>query len=267
MANTKCIFEKECPVRTVCFKYPEYLSNKRGQGCLFAHIIAVLKKWEEIEEKYTKVVNRAIKKLERNIPDDIVEKLIKIMLILHDYGKASKEYLTWRHFYHEILSASIIYKAINLEKNILSLVSAAVFLHHEHRIYYELKRTGYWEINQVVLREITKKHLPLTIQVDHTANESFIKLLHWAVGNSELISSQAFKEKYDKKEIEGALGEIVNQAKASGREGARKLLILGILNHILIITDIRAANMTREPSRNKLSMYFKLILYGGRLGC
>jgi len=264
MSKDHCIFTEKCPVKGICFKYPEYIYKGEGKGCLFAHIIAVLEKWNEIKGRYLNTVTRLFRKIVKDINADTTNQLVTAMLILHDYGKVAKEYSTTKGYYHEILSASVIRKIINFNMLLTSLISSAVFLHHEHRIYRDLRDSGYWRIRAPVVNRIIRRHVPQELNVDEYANDAFITFLRRNIENADFLDFEALYYKYRKDEIEKIISDVVNYVTAGGEIGARNLLILGMLNHILVITDIRAANMTREEARNVISTYFKLILYGGR---
>jgi len=264
MLEERCFFDERCPVKGVCFRYPEYIYEGVGKGCLFAHIIAVIEKWDGIKRKYLSAITRLFRKIVKGVTIDTVDRLVTVMLILHDYGKAAKEYLTTRHYYHEIPSASVIHEIINYDDIVASLISSAVFLHHEHRIYRELKCSGNWRIDNVVIRRIVRKHVPKTINVDEHANEAFKTLLKRSITDLGFIDFRALRNRYERDEIEKTISNIVSKVTAGLGIGARNLLMLGMLNHILVVTDIRAANVTRKETRNKLSTYFRLILHAGR---
>ena len=102
------------------------------------HIEGMLKCWEEIRRKYQKTLERILK-----LNAEKINFLIKAMIILHDSGKCTEFYQdainrneAVGRYRHEIVSAYLAYELLKkLENTInepyLSIVSAAILLHHE----------------------------------------------------------------------------------------------------------------------------------------
>lgn len=264
----KCLLMNQCPLLNlgICFKYPEYidLSSKRGYGCLFAHVLKVIEIWDSIKKCYLSQLRRIISRcLYGNITNrNEIDDLVKVMLILHDYGKAAEEYYRpderFRYF-HETLSAAIVFKVLeNYDELVASIIASTVLLHHEHRIYEILYRTGYTSFNDVVIRELLGNILK--INVNQEANQSFKKILQKNIDSIDL-NMNSFLTCYSQSILKEVLDRIIRKILA------RPILswtCVGALNHVLIISDIRAAYALRKSIKNKISRYFNTILHGGR---
>ncbi len=263
----KCSYASACPLLNLdaCFRYPEYIdfSKKRGQGCLFAHVFKVLEIWGKLRIRYITQLKRILKKcLKLVLTESEVDELVKIMLILHDYGKAAKEYLNVSRgirYLHEILSSVIIFDLLsNFNDTIAALLASTVLLHHEHRVYKILRYTGYRKLNDVVIREILRGIS--TINVEEKANQSFKVILRKNVKRINIDTSK-FLTTYTRSELECVMNQIAEKVISRPMSS---WIVVGALNHILIITDIRAAHSLRRDIKEEISRYFRVVLYGGR---
>lgn len=99
------------------------------------HIENMLKCWEKIRRKYQKTLERILK-----LNTEKIDFLIKAMIILHDSGKCTEFYQdaisqneAVGRYRHEIVSAYLAYELLKnmVEEPYLSVVSAAILLHHE----------------------------------------------------------------------------------------------------------------------------------------
>lgn len=99
------------------------------------HIEDMLKCWEKIRRKYQRTLERIL-----NLNAEKIDLLVKAMIILHDSGKCTEFYQdvisrneAVRRYRHEIVSAYLAYKLLKnvVEEPYLSVISAAILLHHE----------------------------------------------------------------------------------------------------------------------------------------
>jgi len=240
--------------------FPEYIKDGKPQGDLIRHLRGVIREWDSIKECYLNAIYRVLRRISDKLEKEEVDKLIRVMLLLHDYGKLAKAYLNVRGYLHEILGAYLALK-IKTEERIKRLISAAIFLHHEHRIYKFLKRGGLPIISVSVLSQILGK-FPNEIEMLEYANECFIKLLR-EEGVENYLSEDYLCDSYRKEDIYSLIAKELSRL--SQKSGYKLFFGLGILNHILILTDIRDAYKNREEHRRELSLYFELVIKGGRL--
>ncbi len=265
-----CIVQDYCLLpKKVCYKYPEYINfkTKEKKGCLFAHIQYMLKMWEKFKKRYLPCLTRILNKLHK-IDESLTDILIKIMIILHDYGKIAQEYYEeinskkYHIYYHEILSSCITYDFLreNTNKKLASVVAAAILLHHEHRFHRILKHTwakvGY-NLSKVI-EEITRKYLPDVIHVENEANEMIKKLIKNLWKNK--VNYSIFATEYKREKLMKTLKSLCDIIRTY-----RSMLAIGALNHVLVILDIRAAHYLRKDRAREISRYFKTVLTGGRL--
>ncbi len=275
MSDEKCIYESRCYLdKQICWKFPEYLTKNLSKGCLYAHIFACLEQLEKFLPRYIICYQRLLSRVaEERINAKLAERLIKAMIILHDYGKASEQYvrLTGKIYYHEVLSGYVTFNVIEnilrqqtygrkAVESIASIFAMATFMHHEHRIVRIARRMMTPDILARIIRRIT----PTKITVRDEANRAFNKIMQKEIGIS--IKS-ILKKEYNIGEVEYTYGTrirglLLRLHVSNIKKISRIYMGTVALNHILIITDIRAANKTRD--KKAISRYFGTILTKGR---
>ena len=241
-------------------RFPEYLSNGEPKGDLLRHIELVLDEWNILHDCYINQVTRVLNSvLSQKVDADYIDKIIKLMLILHDYGKLAEAYINTRGYLHEILGSYIALK-INAEEILKRIVSSAIFLHHEHRIYRAISYNRTAGLNISVILFLLGR-FPERIRIQTNANECL-----WRVIKREnienLLGKNILKDEYEKSELQKGLMELM---KLEQRGGYKLYFAVGLLNHILVICDIRAAYKSREDQSKRLSKYFNIVINGGRL--
>ncbi|RLF81129.1 CRISPR-associated endonuclease Cas3'' [Thermococci archaeon] len=111
----------------------------QGQS-LDEHVAKMLKEWGRIKKRYLKTIQRSLKSLNTKLSEEQVDEFVKILIKLHDIGKASKIYQ--RHikkeeklegFRHELVSAYYTYHILKEKFNekVALVGSLVVILHHE----------------------------------------------------------------------------------------------------------------------------------------
>jgi len=259
-----CSLKELCPLpEEICYKYPEYMAKGKPRGCLYMHTLLTLAKLEHILPRYLQSLTRIISRIALiQIEPRTVANLLKILVILHDYGKAAEAYINTRHYYHEVLSGYVMYNVIlqylqrlhiQKDKEVAAVFSLATFLHHEHRIarVTRIVKKGHY-LSKSVIEKVYK-----TTSVSKEANKAFETIIHKYVKQPLGIP----KCEYPRHEIKDFYKYTLLQILAS-ISTPRLFLSTTALNHILVITDIRAANQTRDKTR--ISKYFGTILKKGR---
>jgi len=253
----------------ICFRYPEYMKKDKPYGCLFMHVLQMLELWEELKRRYLPTLVRISRNVTKSTLFSIpmVDDIVKVMIILHDYGKASKNYVSPgeynAQFYHEIVSGCLSYNVLkNCNERIASTIASAILLHHEHRIYRKMFNIGgYSYARKSAIRYIVRK-CSSKVFFDSMANEAFKTIIQsfTSTGNTTTDLS-AFKEQYCESELAESMREIRDNVWCLRY---KSWFTVGAFNHILVLLDIRAACKTREE-KDKLSYYFDTVLHKGRL--
>lgn len=138
----------------------------KGQT-LQEHVNEMLKYWEEIKVRYIETIKRSLSSLDILLSEEEIDRLMKILIISHDVGKATKFYQeekiekneSIKGFRHELVSSYVTYEIIkhefnlsNDKKELLALISAlAIMLHHEPILMGQIKEIKKEELSAEVV--------------------------------------------------------------------------------------------------------------------
>ncbi len=261
----------------MCYVYPEYSHNKENdKTCLFGHIQLMMKEWDKIKKRYIPTLKRLIRKtLGKQKPEEnlseLADSIVKLTITFHDYGKLAQEYKTRKGYLHEILGTYILVSARKKQdrlQDLLSLAAISILLHHEHRIYEKIKPqyTGTTIFDKtawnLLKKQMTRAIKGKTIHVNVDANKSIETILKTTLNNetTKEIKIQ-LENNYEINTIFNTL-QTLTEYITTGKKGFKYLTLTSLLNHILVLLDIRAANQTRK--KEKTNKYFKLLITQGR---
>ncbi|WP_456472600.1 CRISPR-associated endonuclease Cas3'' [Methanocaldococcus sp.] len=158
----------------------------KGQS-LIDHINDMIKYWEKIKYRYLKTMKRILEAWNVKLDIEELDEFMKILIKLHDIGKASKIYQRaiindqekLQGFRHELISAYYTYHILLKkfkDKNLAFIGALTVMLHHEPIIMGHI-------------RNLRKKELTAEVVLDKLKNfdgmvENFEELIKKLIGYS-----------------------------------------------------------------------------------
>lgn len=129
-------------------RFPSYHDMGRGRGCWVAHTALCILEALRVKNEVTTILNR------RNIR----WRTLILTLLLHDFGKLSKNYVSRSRLEirHNEVSAQIAYdvlteleKANHVDGEEKEIVSQACFLHMEYYLWRSMIKGGFTTISQL----------------------------------------------------------------------------------------------------------------------
>lgn len=253
----ECIAREECPCtniervcglrsgRPILRSYHAEEHEGQREECYLQHVILCYKEWKKRRKVFIKpIINRVTSivfagnepapNVSRDLAADI-ETGLKIAIIHHDLGKLTKEYQEGKWYRHEIVGAYLTYNILSeyltdekpYGKILRSLLSAAVYLHHE-AIQLARRWSG--------LRSPTFEYLLNTIgPLSFTFEETAYSFFKYANTIGELGLRYELPGEIKGKEIVNIIGNFVCLIDGMPYVSATRLCLASIL---LLITEI-----------------------------
>ncbi len=226
---------------------------------LIDHVNYMIEYWEKIKYRYLKTIKRVLEALNIKLDIEKVDEFMKILIKLHDIGKASKIYQRaiindqekLKGFRHELVSAYYAYHILLKkfeDRNLAFIGALTVMLHHEPIIMGQI-------------RNLRKKELTAEVVLDKLKNfdgmvEGFEEIIKKLIGNSigDIIKNEPNKEDIIRFVIEMSV-------RARHTLNSEKLrFIVGTLLLPLVMSDYKGAE-SREGKAPKFAEILEVESY------
>ncbi|MBS7248626.1 MAG: hypothetical protein QXN15_11295 [Candidatus Jordarchaeales archaeon] len=262
MTRWRCEMEN-CPLRgvsKVCGDGKDgpvvvsYHPSNGNKECYVRHSVLCWEEWKRVFDRYIRSIHRVFRKtLFINVDLKVIENICGVAVLHHDVGKLCADYQSARFYRHEMISSFLIHDyVVGMLKNssldeekaelLSSIVSAAVYLHHEglqiSHEYYEMRAPTYgYLLNLLAGREFRMVESWMLISSE-LEKYAFGRTLGY-FANVSSVSGY---------EVTNVLGSVITLVDGAPDPLPLRLAVASILHPITITDNLASQKRGGKPS-------------------